>query len=491
MLYSASLNSSRASKVWKHYLRRSDDLMALTRINRNSELCVTITCDWSWKLLKSEGIYEGGPLFLSPYIVEGKILEARRDSRVNINKILANPYNTEYIESYSGYLTVNSTYNSNLFFWFFPAQEKQDAPLVLYLRGSAAASTPEVFLNGPLKFNDAGEVYLQEDSHSWTRTQSIIYLDSPVGSGFSFTEDPKGYSRNDQDIAENIYVALVQFLQIFYEYKSLPFYIAGLYDGGKYATALAFKIDQENKAGVSTVNLKGLLLLSPLLDPVIQSYLADVHYNFGLYDEKTRDELKYLEKVFAELIKTNDIPRAAKLADDTYGINFNTSSIFNQKTGYESIYDGLLHPEIPPGRVAPRTFIQQNEIRHEIHAGNLTFSSNSPPVVLALLVDLCVSVSERLAYLLASGQYKIWILNGQFDLLIPPSSIDAVLKNLVWAGYNDFFNAEQVIWRSEGEVAGYVKKFGYFSHVIIRLAGHIIYFDAPKWTAEILGEFLQ
>ncbi|CAG7726536.1 unnamed protein product [Allacma fusca] len=183
--------------------------------------------------VRSEYFYKSSPLLLSPYIIEGKLLEARRDSRVNINKILADPYNTEHIESYSGYLTVNSTYNSNLFFWFFPAQEKHDAPLVLLLTGGPGSPcTSEVFLNGPLKFNDAGEVYLREKSHSWTRTQSIIYLDSPVGSGFSFTEDPKGYSRNDQDMAENIYVALVQFLQIFDEYKSLPFYIVGSSDGG-------------------------------------------------------------------------------------------------------------------------------------------------------------------------------------------------------------------------------------------------------------------
>ncbi|CAG7785436.1 unnamed protein product, partial [Allacma fusca] len=369
--------------------------------------------------------------------------------------------------------------------------EKQDAPLVLFMRGPGAPSTPEAFLNGPLKFNDAGEVYLREKSHSWTRTQSIIYLDSPVGSGFSFTEDPKGYSKNAHEVAENIYVALVQFLQIFDEYRSLPFYIAGFSDGGKYATALAFKIDQENKAGVSTVNLKGLLLLSPLLDPVIQSYLADVHYNFGLYDEKTRDELKYLERVFAELIKTNEIPMAVKLINDMYSINFNTSSIFNQKTGYESIYEGLLHPKISPERVAPRAFIQQNEIRHEIHAGNLTFSIYSPTVILALVEDFIMSVSTKLSYLLASGQYEIWIVNGQLDLAVSSVNIDAVLNSLSWVGYNDFFNAEQEVWRSGGEVAGYVKKFGYFSHVIIRLAGLLIYYDAPKWTAEILSEFLQ
>lgn len=40
------------------------------------------------------------------------------------------------IKSYAGYFTVNKEYNSNLFFWFFPAKENaSDAPVLLWLQG--------------------------------------------------------------------------------------------------------------------------------------------------------------------------------------------------------------------------------------------------------------------------------------------------------------------------------------------------------------------
>jgi hypothetical protein len=55
----------------------------------------------------------GEPLILTPYLKQGKINEAQKLSRVT---------NLTNVESYSGYLTVNETYNSNMFFWFFPAQ---------------------------------------------------------------------------------------------------------------------------------------------------------------------------------------------------------------------------------------------------------------------------------------------------------------------------------------------------------------------------------
>lgn len=56
----------------------------------------------------------GAPLFLTPLIENGKIDEARAKAGVQHKEM-------DDINSYSGYLTVNKKYNSNLFFWFFPA----------------------------------------------------------------------------------------------------------------------------------------------------------------------------------------------------------------------------------------------------------------------------------------------------------------------------------------------------------------------------------
>ena len=54
----------------------------------------------------------GDPLILTPYINAGKLEEARNLARVtNLTEVI----------SYSGFLTVNPQYNSNMYFWFFPA----------------------------------------------------------------------------------------------------------------------------------------------------------------------------------------------------------------------------------------------------------------------------------------------------------------------------------------------------------------------------------
>ncbi len=59
------------------------------------------------------------PLILTPYIESQRFHELRRLSSVQYLP------NAPKLESYSGYLTVNKQFNSNLFFWFFPALVSQ------------------------------------------------------------------------------------------------------------------------------------------------------------------------------------------------------------------------------------------------------------------------------------------------------------------------------------------------------------------------------
>lgn len=67
---------------------------------------------------------EGEPLFLTPYIRDGRIKEGRSRSQVI-------HYQMSEVESYAGYLTVDEKRNSSLFFWFFPALVKLSEILVL------------------------------------------------------------------------------------------------------------------------------------------------------------------------------------------------------------------------------------------------------------------------------------------------------------------------------------------------------------------------
>ncbi|CAG7816633.1 unnamed protein product, partial [Allacma fusca] len=72
---------------------------------------------------------------------------------------------------------------------FFPLsyeylQEKPEkAPVVLWMNDIAGhTSLKGIFLeNGPFYLDENDE--LQERTHTWTKTHSMLYIDAPVGSG--------------------------------------------------------------------------------------------------------------------------------------------------------------------------------------------------------------------------------------------------------------------------------------------------------------------
>jgi hypothetical protein len=65
-------------------------------------------------------IFTGKPLFLTPFLTKGKWKEAQKMAKVDSQ--VFGP-KVEDVESYAGYFTVNTPEcNSNLFFWYFPAE---------------------------------------------------------------------------------------------------------------------------------------------------------------------------------------------------------------------------------------------------------------------------------------------------------------------------------------------------------------------------------
>jgi len=68
---------------------------------------------------KMETKCESDPLFLTPMLRAGKIDEARKLAKVDGLPGIPG------LDSFSGFMTVNKTDNSNMFFWFFPATVKK------------------------------------------------------------------------------------------------------------------------------------------------------------------------------------------------------------------------------------------------------------------------------------------------------------------------------------------------------------------------------
>lgn len=228
------------------------------------------------------------PLILTPLIKSNRIREAHLAAQVN-SSIFQN------VTSYSGYLTVNERFNSNLFFWFFPSEgNPQTDPVLLWLQGGPGSSSMLGLFaeNGPFSIESESELKLRE--YRWTRGHSVIYIDNPVGTGLSFT-DEGGFATNETIIGEQLFEALQQFFTMFPKLQKNPFFVTGESYAGKYVPAISYTILKKNPSAEVKINLQGLAIGNGLCDPINQLHYGEYLFELGLIDEKTREVIRDLE----------------------------------------------------------------------------------------------------------------------------------------------------------------------------------------------------
>ena len=88
---------------------------------------------------------------------------------------------------------------------------------------------------------------------------NVLFLESPAGAGFSYSNRSSDYITDDVQTAKDSYTFLINWLERFPEYKSRDFYITGESYAGHYVPQLAQLVLQNNKITNQTViNLKGI-----------------------------------------------------------------------------------------------------------------------------------------------------------------------------------------------------------------------------------------
>ncbi|KAM7286309.1 putative secreted carboxypeptidase [Ixodes scapularis] len=164
-----------------------------------------------------------GPLFITKVFKEKGTAVAKKLSKVTL------PRDFPVFEAYSGYITVDETYDSNMFFFLVKAKpDASNKPLTIWMEGGPGFSglLGMFTKNGPVGITKDGVICARLDA--LTTHTDVVYLDAPVGGGFSFTNDTKnGLSNNLNDTSKDIAEFLKQFLCVFYEYNTRDLYVGG------------------------------------------------------------------------------------------------------------------------------------------------------------------------------------------------------------------------------------------------------------------------
>lgn len=109
---------------------------------------------------------------------------------------------------------------------------------------------------GPFRVKSDGKT-LYRNNYSWNEAANVIFLESPAGVGFSYSDG--SFQWGDNSTAIDSYTFLVNWLERFPQYKNREFYITGESYAGHYGPQLAYIILAMNNKSIETfINLKGI-----------------------------------------------------------------------------------------------------------------------------------------------------------------------------------------------------------------------------------------
>ncbi|XP_002269439.2 serine carboxypeptidase-like 7 [Vitis vinifera] len=177
----------------------------------------------------------------------------------------------------TGYISVGDVDDVQLFYYFIESERNPRLdPLVLWLTGGPGCSgfSALVYEIGPLAFDVEGYdgilPTLKLNPYSWTKVASIIFIDAPVGTGFSYAETSYGYNVSDTSSAAQTYQFLRKWLTFHPNFAGNPLYIGGDSYSGIVAPILIKDILHGLEVGLQPkIELQGYLLGNPLTDYLI------------------------------------------------------------------------------------------------------------------------------------------------------------------------------------------------------------------------------
>lgn len=140
---------------------------------------------------------------------------------------------------FSGYLKVGA---KHMHYWLVESETTpQTAPVLLWLNGGPGCSSLEglVYENGPFRVSASDPTRLVRYDHTWSKLANVIYLETPVGVGFSYSDDKADYSTDDDVTARVNVETLNAFFEAWPEWRGSDFFIAGFSYGGIYVPTLA------------------------------------------------------------------------------------------------------------------------------------------------------------------------------------------------------------------------------------------------------------
>ncbi|XP_035483284.1 cathepsin A-like [Scophthalmus maximus] len=405
---------------------------------------------------------------------------------------------------WSGYLQARP--GTFLHYWFVTSQrDPVKDPLVLWLNGGPGCSSLDGFLseNGPFHVNDNGAT-LYENKFSWNKIANLLYLESPAGVGFSYSDDHQ-YKTNDSQVADDNYQALQSFFAKFPSFTQNEFFIFGESYGGIYAPTLSLHV----ATGTAKINFKGFAVGNGItnfdLNDQSLIYFGYYHGLFGedLWHDLNKDCCEKGRCNFYESLSENCRTQVTVAFDIVYESGLNEYALYLDCAGHSRFhrgYERTMSHLFKKYRKHPQTHIFSNRVTSSVSMGEVPPCINSTAqmnwlnrgdVRKALHIpdklpawDLCsddVGDNYTTLYPTMKGVYqkllslglRALIYNGDTDMACNFLGDQWFVEDLGLEATTKYQH-----WIHEAQVAGFYQKFGNLTFLTVKGAGHMV----PQWA---------
>ncbi|KAI8810817.1 Alpha/Beta hydrolase protein [Cladochytrium replicatum] len=421
---------------------------------------------------------------------------------------------------YAGQVPIKAD-GSSLFFTYFPAPASASSnDLVIWLNGGPGCSSMFGLMaeSGPLRIQP--DATFQPNPFSWQQKANMLFIEQPVGVGFSTVGSSASAVYNISGVGGDMYLFLNKFYDIFNETQSMSLYITGESFAGKYIPTIAENYVFKNNLTLTNgkpINLKGIAIGNGVLDDAQQALLDGSVSVSSLINEADfwRDTIKQTGIVSAESLTILDqllsqcIPYINKQGGSInliqqYTCNFYTfvlrRKVLEQNKSPDDAcmdYYNVLKPcsNLVAEQAAIEHFFSDADVRSSLHVSTATqkwAQCNDP--IFNRWNDTGIPGSEKIyPRLLSRSDLRVIIFQGIQDDVVNHFYVERGLGNMTWnnaQGFTGNIASGANNWTVNGAVAGTTLFERNLRYYRVYGAGHFVPTDVPRSALSILQTLL-
>jgi len=346
--------------------------------------------------------------------------------------------------------------------------------------------------NGPYSVDNNSPYNVSLNPYAWNSKANLLYVDQPVGTGWSYADVSADYVRNETEVAADMYQFLQQFMTMYPQYSKLNFFIFGESYAGHYVPAVSLAVVQGNQAGTGLkLNLQGSGIGNGLVDPLIQyNQYGQFMFDNQMINSKTLKETQSAYPTCAKDINAGQYVQAFNDCNQIIGIieqaagNFNVYDIRKKCIGplcYN--FNGLTY------------LMGLSSLQQAIGVSGHQWQACNSNVYQYLLGDFDRNLAVDIPGLLSAG-VRVLAYSGMEDFICNYYGGRNWTVAMPWPGQSGFEAAPYQSWSVGSTLAGYVKSYtsataGSFTWVEVLNAGHMVPMDQPAAALNLLETFLN